>query len=149
MNRLRDDPGRLRPDAYAQLLEMRASYADVDSFQHLNNVALARFFEEGRAAMNMSVFGVDAVVRPSDGVQLLFASIAIDYVSLGEYPGMVQVGTAVGRIGRSSFSQSAGIFQNGRCVALCNAVTVFAIDSKAAELPPEIRAALERVLVRV
>jgi len=148
MSRLRDDPMRLSPGAYPQRLDMRCSYADVDSFQHLNNVALARFFEEGRATMNMSVFGVDAVVRPSPGVQLLFASIAIDYVSQGQYPGTVEVGTAVSTIGRSSFTQAAGVFQDGRCVALCDAVTVYAVDGRSAELPATVRDALGALLIR-
>jgi acyl-CoA thioester hydrolase len=147
MARLRDDPRRMTLDAYADVIEMRASYADVDSFQHLNNVALARFFEEGRATLNMSVFGVDSVVRPSDSVQLLFASIVIDYVSQGHYPGVVQVGTAISKIGRASFDHIAGLFQDGRCIALCDTVSVYAIAGKSAELPPEARAALTRFLI--
>jgi acyl-CoA thioester hydrolase len=143
--RLRDNPTRLKPDAYAQVIEIRATYGDVDSFQHLNNVALARFFEEGRSTMNMSVFGEDAVVRPSAGVQLLFASVAIDYVAQGRYPGSVSIGTSVSQIGRSSFTQSAGLFQQDRCVALCEAVTVYAVDGRGEALPAEVRAALERL----
>jgi hypothetical protein len=46
--RFRDQPERPSPSACPQLVEMRAGYADVDRFQPLNNVALARFFEEGR-----------------------------------------------------------------------------------------------------
>jgi len=148
MIRLRDDLLRLKLQTYPRVVEMRATYADVDSFQHLNNVALARYFEEGRATLNMEVFGVDAVVRPSEGVQLLFASIVIDYVSQGQYPGKVEVGTGVSKVGRSSFTQSAGLFQQGRCVALCDAVTVFASGGKGAELPPDVRAALQQRVVR-
>src|ERR1051326_7986977 len=95
MARLRDEVARLRLSAYPRIVEIRATYADVDSFQHLNNVALARFFEEGRAAMNMELFGVDAVVRPSAGVQLLFASIAMEFLAQGTYPGSVTVATGV------------------------------------------------------
>ena len=148
MGRLRDDPARLRRQTYPQMLEMRVSYADVDSFQHLNSVALGRFFEEARASMNMGLFGVDTVVRPSAGVQLLFANIAIDYVSQGRYPGMVSIGTAVSKIGRSSFTQAAALFQDDRCIALCDAVTVFAKDGQAADLPSDIRAALETLSFR-
>jgi acyl-CoA thioester hydrolase len=117
--RLRDIPMRLRPETYPQLLDIRAAYADVDSFQHLNNVALARYFEEGRASLNMEVFGVDAVVRPSGGMQLLFASVTIDYVAQGAYPGMITVATGISAIGRSSFTHCGGLFQTGRCIALC------------------------------
>jgi acyl-CoA thioester hydrolase len=147
MRRLRDDPASLRLETYPQVIELRASYADVDSFQHLNNVAMARFFEEGRATMNMSAFGEDAVVRPSSGLQLLLASVSIDYVSQGQYPGTVQVGTGVSRLGRSSFRQTAGLFQDRRCIALCEAVTVCAFGGKGADLPAHARAALERLVI--
>ena len=145
MARLRDEEARLQLSSYPRALEIRATYADVDSFQHLNNVALARFFAEGRAAMNMELFGVDAVVRPSAGVQLLFASIAIEYVAQGAYPGSVTVGTGISSIGRSSFGQSAAIFQGGTCLAVCEAVTVYAVDGKGQKLPDGVRTALSGV----
>jgi acyl-CoA thioester hydrolase len=148
MPRLRDDANRLSRQAYPRLFEMRASYGDVDSFQHLNNVALARYLEEGRASLNMEVFGIDAVVRPSLGVQLLFASIEIDYVSQGLYPGVITVATAISRIGRSSFVHASALFQNDNCVALCDAVTVHAVNGKGLDLPPEIRAGLEGLMIR-
>jgi len=148
MPRLSDDPARRDPSAYPQVFSMRAAYANVDSFQHINNVAIAAFFEEGRATMNMAVFGTDTVVRPSGGVQLLFASVAIDYVTIGEYPGEVVVATAVSRIGRSSFSQAGGLFQNDRCVALCDAVTVYSVDGVPTALPASALQVLETLRLR-
>ena len=41
MARLRDESVRLNPAVYAQTVESRTTYADIDSFQHLNNVAIA------------------------------------------------------------------------------------------------------------
>lgn len=147
MIRLRDDPARLRPDHYPQVLRMRTTFADVDSFRHLNNVALARYFEEARVTLNMQVFGVDAIVRPSADLPLLLAGVVIDYVSQGQYPGDVEVATGVSKIGRSSFTQVAGLFQDGRCVALCDAVAVYAKGGRGVELPPDARAGLERFLI--
>ncbi|MET0293939.1 MAG: acyl-CoA thioesterase [Phenylobacterium sp.] len=143
MARLSDDAWRLRRENYPLAVEIRAAYGDVDSFHHLNNVALARFLEEGRATMNMQVFGVDAVVRPSGDVQLLFASVTIDYIAQGTYPGTVTVAVAASRVGGSSYVQSCGVFQNGRCIALCDAVTVYAAAGRGAPLPPDARATLE------
>jgi acyl-CoA thioester hydrolase len=148
MPRLSEDPNRLDPAAYPQVFSMRAAYANVDSFQHINNVAIAAFFEEGRATMNMAVFGTDAVVRPSAGVQLLFASVAIDYVTIGAYPGDVTIATAVSKIGRSSFSQAGGLFQEGRCVALCDAVTVYSVDGAPTALPASALKVLENLRLR-
>lgn len=148
MPRLRDDPARLQPGTYPEQFDIRACYGDVDSFQHLNNVALARYFEEGRASLNMGVFGVDAVVRPRDGAQLLFASLEIDDVSQGEYPGVITVATGIFTIGRSSFVHAAALFQESRCIALCDAVTVHALHGKGTPIPDDFRVRLEALTLR-
>src|SRR5262245_25348164 len=128
MTRLRDEPQRLDVRSYPAQIRMRASFSDVDSFRHLNNVAIARFFEEGRAALNMALFGVDTMVRPDSRAQMLIAAVSIEYLSEGNYPGEVNVGTAVSRVGRSSYTLAQGLFQAGHCIALCEAVMVFAAD---------------------
>lgn len=141
--RLRDNPARLAIETYPQRIQIRASFGDIDSFQHVNNVAIAGFFEEGRATMNIGLFGADAIVHPSDGVQLLFVSVSIEYLAQTEYPGEVTVATGLSNVGRSSFVQSGALFQNGRCVALCDAVSVYAEDGKANPLPESVRARME------
>ena len=110
-------------------------------------MALARFFEEGRVTLNAQVFGVETVVRPPADLPLLLAGVVIDYVSQGEYPGDVQVATGLSKIGRSSFTQAAGVFQEGRCVALCDAVAVYAKGGRGVEIPPDARRSLERFLI--
>ena len=147
-SRLADEAWRLAADAYPRVLALRAVYGDIDSFQHLNNVAISRFFEEGRAVINMEAFGEDAVVRPSSGEQLLFASVSVEYLAQGNYPGELLVGTAVSRIGGSSFVHSAALFQHGRPIALCDAVTVYAVDGKSRPLPPSARERLEALRPR-
>jgi len=148
MARLADQACRLTPEAYPQVFAMRAAYGDVDSYRHLNNVALVGYFEEGRATMNMGLFGVETIVRPEGGVQLLFASVTVDYLAVGEYPGELVVATAISHIGRSSFSQAGALFQGGRCLALCEAVTVYSIDGVAQPLPADARTEMEALLLR-
>lgn len=43
---LRDDPARLDIANYPMRYTSRVLFADMDGFRHLNNVAIARFFEE-------------------------------------------------------------------------------------------------------
>jgi len=148
MARLADQAHRLTPAAYPQVFDMRTAYGDVDSYRHLNNVALVGYFEEGRANMNMGVFGVDTIVRPESGVQLLFASVTVDYLAVGEYPGDLVVATAISRIGSTSFGQAGALFQDGRCLALCEAVTVYSVDGAAQAIPPGARAKMEALLLK-
>ena len=143
MARLRDQASRLEIASYPLVIDVPAAFADIDSFQHVNNVAIARYFEEGRAQLNMKIFGEDAVARPSPGVQLLFASVLIEYLAQGRYPGVFQLGSAISKVGGSSFVQCGGLFQDGLCVAISETVTVCAIDGRSQPLSAEIKPGLE------
>ncbi len=146
-DRLSAEPRRLRIESYPLVLDIRALYSDVDSQQHINGGAISRYFEEGRAAMNTRVFGRDILLKPDGAHQLLFASVFIEYLAQGVYPGSFRVGTAVSRVGRTSFVQSAGLFQEDRCVALCDTVTVFAKHGQAVALSDAHRNQLETTLL--
>jgi len=141
---LQDDPARLDIANYPLRFTSRVLFADMDSFRHVNNVAIARYIEEGRAACLIEVFGTDALVNPSSERLMLFASGVIDYIAQAYYPGEVEVGTAILRAGKSSFQFGHAAFQNGKCFALADGVMVKAPHGKAAPLTAEERAALLR-----
>lgn len=127
---MRSDPALREVAAYATRLTLRCNFSDMDSMRHLNNVAIARYFEEARADINMRVFGAGALVDPQGGAQLLLAAIAIEYVAQGYYPGEVEIGSGVARIGRTSFAVAHAAFQNGRCIALAESRMVKALGGR-------------------
>jgi len=63
---LHDDPARLDIGNYPLRYTSRALFADMDGFRHINNVAIARFFEEGRAAGIIEAFGLDSLLNPPE-----------------------------------------------------------------------------------
>lgn len=142
MIRLRDEAWRLNAKSYPLTFKIRASFGDMDSFRHLNNVALARYLEEARAALNMQIFGVNALVSPDASLQLLVAGVVIDYVSQGRYPGQVDVATGILRVGHRSFTHAAALFQEGDCIALSDSVMVHAIDGISCPIPDLTRVLL-------
>lgn len=144
----KDDPARQHPDTYPERFIQRLLFADMDGFRHVNNGALGRCFEEGRADLNMKVFGPDCLVDPKGGFQPLFARISIDYLAPAQYPGQVEIGTGVSRIGNTSCVEAQAAFQDGRCVALSETVVVKAIDGRPTRFSDDERAALERFLLR-
>jgi acyl-CoA thioesterase FadM len=81
----------------------RSLYSDMDAFRNINNVAFSRWFEEGRADLNIRVFGVHAMTDPPDGLQLLLARTLVEYFAPLSYPGEVTVATAVWQVGTSSY----------------------------------------------
>ncbi len=139
---LHDDPARLDIANYPLRYTSRVLFADMDGFRHLNNVAIARFFEEGRAAGMIEAFGIESLLNPPEGRIMLLASNTIDYIAQAYYPGEVEVGSSILRVGGSSFLLAQAAFQNGKCFALANGTMVKALHNKADPLTEDERAKL-------
>jgi len=118
-------------------------FGDVDRQNHVNNVAFASFCEGGRVRF------LDSVVRPLIGWQDPFAlvKITIEFRHEMHYPGSVAVGTRLMRLGRSSVTFGQGLFNEGRCVAVAEAVVVLmdGTTRKAKAFPGAAAAALQRL----
>ena len=95
MSRLRQDKRRLALENYPLRFETRPLYGDVDTNRHVNNVTVARWFEESRAQLNHRVAGAARLLDPSPGLQLLLVSIQIEYLQQVPYPSTVTVAAAV------------------------------------------------------
>ena len=137
----------MAPENYPLQFEARALYGDVDTNRHVNNVAVARWFEESRAQLNHRVAGVARLLDPPPGLQLLLVSIQIEYLQQVPYPSIVTIGAAVGRLGGASYAIAHGLFQDGQCAALGESVVVQAHDGRPMRLTPEERAALAPLAV--
>jgi acyl-CoA thioester hydrolase len=149
MSRLRDEPWRLNASNYAQVFDLRATFGDMDSFGHLNNVALARMLEEGRVSLTIALVGARYLVRPGPDLKLFLANTAIDYVNQGEYPGNVTVASAITSVGRSSIHQAGALYQNGQCIALAQSVLVHIVSGKPTEMNDALRLRLEQYQARL
>lgn len=143
MARIRDIPGRQTRDSYPFSIAIRAMYGDLDANHHINNVALARFVEETTASLNMQVFGEDAIVCPSGGVQLLTASLSIDFVAQGFYPGEVAALGGISHLGRTSFVYACALFQGDSCIAVAETTLVYAREGGSLAVPDDVRAAMQ------
>lgn len=143
MSRPRRDQRRLELQNYPLAYEVRALYADVDANRHVNNVAYARWFEEGRAQLNERVAGRGTLLDPPPGVQFLLVSIHIEYLAQVPYPATVTVAGAVGRIGAASYGIAHALFHEGRCAALGDSVVVRARNGRPMRLGDDERAVLE------
>jgi len=143
---LREMPALRALENYPERLELRCLFADMDSFRHINNGSIGRYFEEARATVNAMIFGKDSLINP-DAVQLLFANSETDFIAQVRYPGSVQIGTGVLKIGSSSWTLVQGIFQDGACCALNRSVLVKARKDKSTPLDAGERATMERFLL--
>jgi acyl-CoA thioester hydrolase len=141
----RPDPMRLRLDSYPVVDEIAARYGDMDANAHLNNLALESMHENARATMNRRLF--PQAYRAGDKrLRLVTSQNAVHFLAEAHWPAVIQTGAGVGRIGRTSFIASTGLFLDGTCIGVCDTVLVLLGDDGPAPIPDELRAALQAVL---
>ena len=138
---------RLRLDSYPVIDAIGARYGDMDSNAHLNNLALESLHENARATMNRSLFA-DIYDVSTRRLRLVTSQNAVHFLAEVHWPGTIQTGAGVGRIGRTSFVASTGLFVGGSCVGVCDTVLVLLDDDGPAPLSDEQIAALKTVLLK-
>lgn len=122
-------------------------FGDQDSLAHVNNVALAQYFEVGRTAF---VYDLIRAAGAEGKIEFILARLVIDFRRELHYPGAVEVGSRLTRLGNKSLTTGYGIFLGDICVATSEAVNVFydMATRRTTVPPPEVRAALEHELER-
>ena len=112
-------------------------FGDQDSLAHINNVALAQYFEVSRTAFVYDVIR-KAGPKAVETVEFILARVVIDFVSELHYPGRVDVGARITRLGNKSMTSGYGIFQGERCIATSTAVNVFYdMKTRSSMAPPQ------------
>ena len=74
---------------------------------------------------------------------MLLATITIEFLREGRYPGSVEVTTGVTRVGTSSFELAQAAFQDGACITVADCVMVKAADGLPTPLTGAERELLE------
>jgi acyl-CoA thioester hydrolase len=142
MSKPQQDKRRLVLENYPLRFEARSLYSDVDTNRHVNNIAYARWFEEGRVQLNEQVAGAGSMLNPPPGVQLLLASIHIEYLRQVPYPSTVTVAAAVRAIHGASYGIAHAVFHEGDCAAVGDSIVVQARDGRPTRLTDAEREAL-------
>lgn len=95
-------------------------YGDTDRQGHVNNAVFSTFLETGR----VEVLRDPEAQLTEDGREWVIARLALDFVGEMHWPGRVDIGTRVARIGRTSVGMYQALFQDGRLVARAETVIV-------------------------
>lgn len=119
-------------------------YSDQDPMRHINNVAVFAYLESGRTALLREMLGPEHI--HSNGMVL--ANVNVDYVHEMTFPGTVDVGAKLVRLGNRSLTAHFAIFQGETCCAISESTNVFFDPEtrKSCEPKAEMRAALEAYL---
>ncbi|SBW29106.1 hypothetical protein FDG2_6445 [Candidatus Protofrankia californiensis] len=138
----RQQPGRRVLSCYPFIHDVRPRFGDLDSlYGHLNNVAIATFYDDARELLNRTMFGSLTLV--TSHFYFVVVQLSIHYLAEVGYPGEYRVGVGVSRIGTSSMVHSLGLFQGKTCVGLCDTVMVHMTGNEVTPLSAEQRAILE------
>ena len=132
------------PTCYPFSTVTETRFQDLDPLGHINNVAMAALFENGRVRFNRSL----GLARPQRSERWLIASVAIVYVAEAHFPDPVEVMSGIGRIGTSSWDICSAAFQNGRCVATCVSTLVLTDANGVKPIPDPLRQRYATLMVR-
>lgn len=118
-------------------------FQDIDRLGHVNNVAITIYAESGRVEFLDAV--MPAALTAGNGPLWVIARLDVQFRAQSHYPGTVDIGTRVVRIGNSSITLGQGLFVGERCIATTESVVVL-IDPDTARgmsLPDKVRAAAQ------
>src|SRR4051812_39804619 len=113
-------------------------YADTDRQGHINNAVYATFFESGRVAF---LYDPKVPLAPP-GCEFVIARLVINFRAELRWPGLVDIGSVVTAVGRSSITVSQGVFEGDVCAATGETVVVLtdATTRRATPLTDDLRA---------
>lgn len=132
--------------AFPEWVTHTIRYGDQDTLGHVNNAVYSTFLEAGRTAFLHPFF--KSVGDPN--IDVVLARVIIDYRRELTFPGNVDIGTCVLKLGTKSVTFGNGVFKGGtdECVATGEAVLVFfdLKERKSIQPPADVRKVLEAMI---
>ena len=119
-------------DSYRVWTTDNIRYSDLDPNGHVNNGAMNAFLEDGRVRFRQEHLSAVAADTLAGFVVVKFS---VEYHAPLYYPGDVDIGTAVSRVGTTSYGLRQALFTDQLCVASAEVVTV-SIDTATAKPKP-------------
>jgi acyl-CoA thioester hydrolase len=133
---------------YPHFLTVPTRWMDNDVYGHVNNVVYYSYFD---TVVNEYLISTDALDIEMSPVIGLVVETQCRFFKPITFPDVVYAGLRVARLGRSSVRYEIGLFKNDDDSAAAQGhfvhVYVERESRTATALPPEMRAALEKILV--
>ena len=109
--RLEDFPFRLSDNV---------RFGDLDPNQHVNNAVYATYFETGRVTlMKLPEYGLTP-----PGFAWIMVRLDMHFRAELHWPGTIELGLGVVKLGRTSVTFEQVVFSNGQCIASATSVGV-------------------------
>jgi acyl-CoA thioester hydrolase len=121
-------PARLdstpRLEDFPYRLSDNVRFGDLDPNQHVNNAVYATYFETGRVTLMKD----RSLGLMPQGLAWIMVRLDIHFRAELRWPGTIELGLGVTKLGRTSVTLEQVVFSEGRCVASAQAVTVLIDD---------------------
>ena len=105
-------------------------YSDTDRQGHVNNAVFATFLETGRVNI---IYNPDFPIL-AEGASFVIASLQLNFLREIHWPGQVDIGTGISKVGNTSIRLVQHIYQNEQCVATSESVIVQVSDETGSSL---------------
>ena len=123
-----------RRETFDSFTPVTIRFSDQDSMGHVNNVSIAAYIEASRTMIVQGL--LDRFDHPD--LDFILARVVIDYKRELHYPGTVEVGGRLIRLGSKSLTSGYGIFLGDACVATSESVNVFYdMKTRSSVVPPQ------------
>jgi len=121
-------------------------FSDQDAAGHVNNVALCAYLETARLTFmrDVGMLGGGMMSRGEDGVRGISAGMTVSFLAESHWPGQVELGTGVIKVGTSSITVGSGAFKDGACIAAAEMTVVWLKGTTPHPIDEAFRAALEK-----
>ena len=123
-------------------------YGDLDPVGHVNNNAYGLFIENARTVLFMDVENeIKSELDSSSKFDWVLRKLDIEFLREIHYPGEVDVGIAITRIGTSSMVVNHGVFTSGYCAATAVGISVyFDLETRSSTpIPEKIQQAMLKI----
>jgi acyl-CoA thioester hydrolase len=137
-------------DQYRHFLELPTRWIDNDVYGHVNNALYYAFFD---TAINDYLIDAGRLDINSGPVIAFAVESQCQYLRPLAFPGVIDVGLRVGKLGNSSVRYELAVFKQGETLAAAAGyfvhVFVDRVTQRPVPMPASIRDALERLRVNV
>ena len=113
-------------DSYCKWTREIIRYADLDPVGHVNNNAYGLFIENARPMLFLDAEReIKSELNLGSQCDWVLRKLDIDFLREIHYPGEVEVGIAITRIGKSSMVVNHGVFTEDYCAATAVGISVY------------------------
>ena len=116
-------------------------FSDQDAAGHVNNVALCAYLETARLTF---IRDMGMMADAAQGVRGISAGMTVSFLAESHWPGQVELGSGVIKVGTSSITVGSAAFKDGQCIAAAE-MTMVRLKGKAPHpIDEPFRKALEK-----